>query len=165
MNFITKSRFTRRALFTLRVFCLVLITLLLACIPARAQVTGAQLIAVTNLPSIINVGSVSNTTSYIRLTKNSGLGLQMVFNASAGTSNVWVYLAPSVDGTNYASRQNQWLWKVAAAESTTDVVGQTNWSAAQLRGLHSILVAGITNSQGGTGIVTNKGMLFNRPIE
>jgi hypothetical protein len=125
---------------------------------ASAQVTQTTLGAVTNLPAIVTATAGSNTTSYIDIQNNSGLGLSWQFNVSAGTSNAVLLLYPSIDKTNYDSAP--WIL-IRNAAGTTAQCATTNWSAAQLRGYTSMKVGAMTNQNNGT--LTNNGVLFSRP--
>jgi hypothetical protein len=126
---------------------------------AQVDPYAPDIASVTNLPAIVNTATTSNTTSYIKVRRGAGLSLNWKFNVSAGTSNGVVLLVPSNDGTNYTAPPWQWL---GTATSTTDTGAFTNWSAAQLSGIDSFKVTGMTNQNSGT--LTNKGIIYHRPV-
>jgi len=143
---------------------------LLACLTlpkARADSQGypQTYTALTNLPSIVNITTSSNQTSWIPLRMGRGLGLQWQFNTSSpgtntlGNSGMWIW--PSVDGTN-AATVAPWVWTVAQTNGTTTTTAATNWTGDQLVGFSALLVSTMTNSSP-TVTLTNKGVLSNIP--
>ena len=127
--------------------------------PLRAQVTPQTIAAVSGLPTVINAATASNSlTGDITLYKDSGLGLAATFVTGTGTSNVVVWISPTVDGTNFAT--SGWEWTTAATATTAKTI-TTNWSAAQLRGYVKLRITSVTNQN--ASIVTNQGFYYNRP--
>ena len=125
---------------------------------AQAQVYPYNLIAPTNLPTVVAAGATSNSlSSDIVLNPGKGLALSAKFVTGAGTSNIVVQLTPTVDGTNYETTNWQWTF---AANGGTAVLRTTNWSAATLAGYTKLRITGITNQN--ASIITNQGVYANR---
>jgi len=88
------------------VSCLILV--LLAEMPAQAQVTSTTPFALTNLPTVITGGSTSNiTTQSWDVWRDRGFGFTPVFNGTnaASTNAITFYfeLASDGTGTNYSN--------------------------------------------------------------
>jgi hypothetical protein len=128
-------------------------------LPATGQVTSMTFGAVTNIPSIVNASSQSNTVSYIPVQQGTALAVQGAFNAVAGaTTNVTFFFLKSIDGTNTASTPFASLGE--AANGTTTKYWATNWTKDQLAGLKWVA---LTISNGNTAIITNGTVLYSRP--
>jgi hypothetical protein len=112
----------------------------------------------TNLPSVINVATVSNQTSVIPIRQGKGMALTRIFNSSSSTNtgNVTMWMWPTADGTNYETVK-PWIW-VVPANGTNTVVATTNWSIAALAGYSGLNFGTISNATG-VGIVTNLGVI------
>ena len=83
-------------------FVVAIIGLLAAiAIPARAQVSSTTLTTATNLPATVATTVTTNCVSYFTVAQTGGFTLETAFNVSGGTSNVVVYLYPTIDGTNW----------------------------------------------------------------
>lgn len=127
--------------------------------PAQAQVTTPRIGAATNVTATTAASTLSSFTSFIPVPNNGkGLSLQWKFNASAGTANATMFLAPSVDGTNI-STNIIWPW-IQAAQVTTDVIATTNFSGATLAGYSGLWIFGISNAAA-AATQTNKQILWN----
>jgi len=115
----------------------------------------------TNMPAIVNAGTVSNNIlSFIPIRQGRGMSIMWQFNLSTTnySSNVGLYLAPTVDGTNADSV----VWPWIVAPSTTNLMTRTtNWARGTLDGYVGFFVLAQTN--GNTGVLTNRGLLFNTP--
>jgi hypothetical protein len=135
--------------------------------PARAQDqqgTPQRFVTMTNIPPIFNAtGSNAMTATFglanvVYLHRGTGIGLAWTFNAPAGVYGLMV--RPSVDGTNYDSAQQWWLYGtgVGAGQVTVD----TNWNVNQLTGYRSLEIDAETNVAS-AGKLTNDQTLFNVP--
>jgi hypothetical protein len=155
MNHFKKKSFPSSLL---AVCCLIGLVCALA-LPALAQVSSLNIAGATNLPAIINAATVSNITSVIPIFRNSGVALQVRFNASAGTANNIIYIVPQVDGTNDCTAP-LWVWSIPA-NGTTDVIASTNWSPHVLSGYSGLSIKQWTNAHA-TAVTTNKGIVMNR---
>ena len=103
--------------------------------------------SLTNLPAVLaNGASVSN--QYVPLRVTSGLGVQTIFQPtnSGATGTVTVVEYPSIDGTN-AANAAPFGTQVYTANGTNVIIGYTNWSQLQLKGI-SGLYFNITNNSG-----------------
>jgi hypothetical protein len=103
--------------------------------------------SLTNLPALLaNSSSFSN--QYVPLRITSGLGMQVLFQAtnSGATGNVYVVEYPSIDGTNEANVA-PFGTQIYASNGTNVVSGYTNWSQLQLKGIAGLFV-NITNNAG-----------------
>lgn len=121
----------------------------------------ATFVTVTNQPAIVLTTASSNIVSWVKLRNDKGLGLSWIFNQSAAsTSNATLNVYSSVDGTNISTGTFAAL--TAASTGTTNVVANTNWSAAQLSGLDSLVIGNIANTTALTTL-TNKGIIIRRP--
>lgn len=118
-------------------------------------------IAVTNQPAIVTTTATSNIVSWVKLRTDKGLSMSWRFNqTSASTSNALAHVYSSVDGTNVSTTPFATLQ--SASTGATDVVLNTNWSAAQLSGLDSLIIQDIANTTSITTL-TNKGFTVRRP--
>lgn len=130
--------------------------------PALAQDTQGYpqtFITLTNQPATVATATTATNYDYVVLRKGQGLGLQWMFDSSAGTSNAWISVYPSIDGTNYATTGTS---LVGAANGTNYIVVSTNWSPSQLAGIYSFKIGAMANA-GSSGVLTNKGVIVNRP--
>jgi hypothetical protein len=106
-------------------------------------------LSLTNEPALLATSASTGwTNEYIPLRTFSGLGMQVCFQAtnSSATGNVYVVEWPSVDGTN-AATVAPFGTQIYAANGTNVVIGCTNWSQLQLKGINGLFV-NITNSAG-----------------
>jgi hypothetical protein len=145
--------------------------------PATADSQGfpSTFLSLTNLPALLATGgSVSN--QYVPLRITSGLGVQTIFQPtnSAATGTVTVVEYPSIDGSNEVNVA-PFGTQIYTANGTNVIIGYTNWSQLQLKGITGLFF-NITNSSGfyiylNTGITnwanTNApypgGITLNRP--
>jgi hypothetical protein len=132
----------------------------LFCTPvAKADQQGLPnyIVALTNIPSVINAGSVSNLlalglTNQFSIHRGAGFGLEWLGSAGSGcvSTNVGIELALTDDGTNYD--QFHPLWFQAQCFGTTNVCDSTNfpilWGAvgAELMTITNGYAAGVTNN-------------------
>lgn len=126
----------------------------------QAQVTVQNLGSPTNLPTIIEASSTSNQVSWVAVPKFGSLAVQFTFNTATnvGADACGIRFVPSVDGTNLS--KTTWFNLYTTANGFTNVVATTNFARTQLEGYSHLAVAYWTN--GTAGILTNKGVIFNR---
>lgn len=147
-----------RSLFAGCLMAATLISLLTFAPEAKAQVSPVNLARLTNFPATVAAGAGTVTTNIIALPVHGGASLTLAFNAASGTWPMGVWYSFSGDGTNFNTTPQQ---LIANANSTTKVVLQTNWSAAQLAGFSYVNVHTLTNAAA-NGILTNQGAFVNR---
>jgi hypothetical protein len=132
-------------------------------LPAPGQVVPSTITSATNLPAILPTLTITNIVvgngSYVATRNGSGLGVSWKCNAASGSSNAVVAFCATADGTNYST--TPWDTLTNVVNGTTDVIGVKSWSAAQLQGIRGLGVLSITN--GNNGVLTNKGVTWNRP--
>ncbi len=128
-----------------------------------------------NLPTVLSNGVASGFSSNpIPLRPYSGLGLQTIFQGSnLVTAPVTVFVWPSIDGTNVANVTPYAILNYPA-NGTNAVIGSTNWSNLQLKGIAALFL-NISNGTGdninlnlaitnpATGQIYPGGVLYNRP--
>ena len=132
--------------------------------PAQADSQGmpTTMVAATNIPAIVTTSTYSNNiNSFIPIYQGKGLAIQSIYQWSATTAgnNVMV-LAPTVDGTNYATT-NYIVWITPSTGSATNQVATTNWARGTLDGFQGMFILTISNTVSGT--LTNKGVTYSVP--
>ena len=130
----------------------------LAAIGAQAQVTPLTLTTLTNFPATLAAGGTSSVTNIVAVPRNGGMAFQAILNAASGTAGVGIQGSFSVDSTNFGTSP---FTIYGTLNSTTKVVIQTNWSAAQLAGFSAVNFTTLTNSAT-NGILTNFSCQVNR---
>ena len=139
-------------------FVVAIIGLLAAiAIPARAQVSSTTLTTATNLPATVATTVTTNCVSYFTVAQTGGFTLETAFNVSGGTSNVVVYLYPTIDGTNYATVAT--ITNIATATGTTVVRRSWTIDASAYRGTRGFQI-GLYNQNSGT--LTNSSVRVSR---
>jgi len=128
--------------------------------PVARMKAQPVLIAVTNQPAVVTTTASSNILSWVKCNSQSGVAIHWQFNqASASTSNATLVVYSSVDGTNVSTVPFASL--TAASTGATDVMVDTNWSAAQLSAFDSLIIGKIQNTTALTTL-TNKAILVRR---
>ena len=118
---------------------------------ARADQQGypQTYLTLANEPVLLaNSASTGWTNEYIPLRVTSGLGIQTIFQPtnSAATGTVTVVEWPSIDGTN-AANAAPFASQVYTVNGTNVIIGYTNFSQLQLKGISGLFV-NITNNAG-----------------
>lgn len=124
-------------------------------------VASTSLATPTNLPPRVTGTYASNVTSMIPIWQGRGLSLSFKFNASAGTAANYVYIYPTVDGTNYSYLPLAMVTLVP--NTTTDRTFTTNFSAATLHAYRGVGLNVWSNAAADTVTFTNKGVIVGRP--
>lgn len=144
---------THRKLTLLSVLLLIAFALLLATPPVRAQAPINK--TLTNLPAILETGSLSNLTSQpIDILPGRGIGLELYFaGTNAGTANVVANCDLSKDGINWTTEGV--LKLVTPMTGTTAKRAGTNFPPWLFDGWRKFRVTSLTNAHTASVFPTN----------
>jgi hypothetical protein len=123
--------------------------------PAPAQNLLADPYTLTNLPSVITPGGVSNITSTpITVRQGNGLAFYTYIGTATNSGYIWLGFDTTPDGTNYTTTQPLWM-AVPCFTTSGGSRHVTNFAANLLTSAYKIQLSRITNATGTNCYLTN----------
>jgi hypothetical protein len=124
----------------------------------RAQVTATTITpALTNTTTVATLAGVTifagATNSTVDIRQGRGIAFQFSALATGAGAVTW-FISPSVDGTNFATMSECWIWG-STLNASGFIVRATNFPASVTDNYRKIKLLAVTNSAAATINISN----------